>query len=124
MTKHLRGNQSGEDYLESILLLSEQTGFVHRVEIAKKLQVSQAAVNKAVKLLQQNEYVYEDGKHLYLTSTGKDYAQKIFERHCIIRKFIQSLGVSAKTAEDDACKMEHSISEETFLAIKAFVEKQ
>jgi len=124
MTRNLRGNQSGEDYLESILLLSEQTGFVHRVEIAKKMDVSQAAVNKAMKLLQQNGYVYEDGKHLYLTETGKTYAQKIFDRHCIIRAFIQSMGVSAKTAEEDACRMEHLISEETFLAMKKNLEKE
>ncbi len=118
MTRNLRGNQSEEDYLESVLLLSEQTGFVHRVEIAKKMDVSQAAVNKAMKLLQQDGYVYEDGKHLYLTETGKEYAQKIFERHCIIRDFIESMGVSPSTAEEDACRMEHLISEETFSAMK------
>lgn len=118
MTRNLRGNQSEEDYLESVLLLSEQTGFVHRVEIAKKMEVSQAAVNKAMKLLQQDGYVYEDGKHLYLTETGKAYAQKIFEKHCIIRDFIESMGVSPLVAEEDACRMEHLISEETFLAMK------
>lgn len=124
MNRNLRGNQSGEDYLESVLLLSEQTGFVHRVEIANKMGVSQAAVNKAMKLLQQNGYVYEDGKHLYLTETGKAYAKKIFERHCIIQKFIQTLGVSPAVAEADACKMEHAISEETFTAMKNFLEKR
>ena len=62
-----KSNQSEEDYLESILLLSGQLPFVHRIEVAKKLGVSQAAVNKAVKLLCEKNYVYEDGKHLYLT---------------------------------------------------------
>lgn len=69
-----KSNQSEEDYLESILLLSGQLPFVHRIEVAKKLGVSQAAVNKAVKLLCEKNYVYEDGKHLYLTEEGKVYA--------------------------------------------------
>ena len=115
MTKN---NQSEQDYLESILLLSEETGYVHSVEIAKRMNVSGAAVNKAVKLLQGNGYVYEDGKHLYLTEKGKTYAKEIFEKHCIIREFIESMGVSPAIAEEDACRMEHLISEETFLAMK------
>jgi Mn-dependent DtxR family transcriptional regulator len=73
--------------LESILLLTEGEGFVHRIEIAKKMGVSQAAVNKAVKLLQEKNYVYEDGKHLYLTEEGKAHALAVFERHCILREF-------------------------------------
>ena len=63
----VKSNQSEEDYLESILLLSGEVPFVHRIEVAKRMGVSQAAVNKAVKLLCERNYVYEDGKHLYLT---------------------------------------------------------
>jgi Mn-dependent DtxR family transcriptional regulator len=70
--------QSEQDYLESILLLSEERGFVHRVEVANKMNVSQAAVNKAMKLLQEKGYLYEDGKHLFLTEQGETYAREIF----------------------------------------------
>ena len=118
MSEQKKHNQSAEDYLESILTLSQANPLVHRIDVAKKLGVSGAAVNKAVKILLQKEYVYEEGKHLYLTTQGKAYAEEIFERHCILRAFLQKLGVSASTAEEDACQMEHVISQETYLAIK------
>ena len=69
----VKSNQSEEDYLESILLLSGKVPFVHRIEVAKRMGVSQAAVNKAVKLLCERNYVYEDGKHLYLTEEGREF---------------------------------------------------
>ena len=81
MNKTNKNNQSGEDYLETIYLLSEQLGIVHRIDVAKKLGVSGAAVNKAVNILLEKEYVYEDGKHLFLTEQGKAYARKIYEKH-------------------------------------------
>ena len=115
--------QSEQDYLESILLLSAESGFVHRIEIAKRLEVSGAAVNKAVKLLQEKGYIYEDGKHLYLTDSGKQYATEIFEKHCILREFFLSLGVSNDAAEQDACNFEHLVSEETFNAMKKSLKK-
>ncbi len=113
-----RHNQSAEDYLESILTLSGEQSVVHRIDVAKKLGVSQAAVNKAVKLLFEKGFVYEDGKHLYLTEEGKKYAESVYERHCIIRDFLLQNGVSAKSAEEDACHLEHLVSEETFLMMK------
>lgn len=75
----VKSNESEEDYLESILLLSEKLPYVHRIEVAKKIGVSQAAVNKAVKLLCERGYVYEDGKHLYLTEEGRDYASSVYQ---------------------------------------------
>ena len=117
-------NQSAEDYLESILTLSRQQATVHRIDVAKKMNVSQAAVNKAVKLLCEKQYVYEDGKHLYLTEQGKVYAEAVFEKHCIIRAFLMRNGVSPATAEEDACRLEHLISEETFAMMKNVVENQ
>ncbi len=109
-----RYNQSEQDYLETLLtLLSEQTA-VHRIDVAKKMNVSQAAVNKAMKLLAEKEYIYEDGKHLYLTPAGKAYAEQVYEKHCILRDFLIYLGVSPARAEEDACHMEHIVSEETF----------
>ena len=116
-------NQSAEDYLESLLMLSRESEIVHRIDVAKRMGVSQAAVNKAVKLLCEKEYVYEDGKHLYLTQKGKAYAEAVYERHCIIREYLIACGVSPSAAEEDACNMEHVISEETFTMMKKALKK-
>ncbi len=121
MNAYVKYNQSAEDYLESILTLSEGQSVVHRIDIAKRMGVSQPAVNKAVKLLCEKEYVYEDGKHLYLTEEGRKYAEAVYEKHCIIRDFLLKNGISAKTAEEDACRLEHIISEETFEMMKKSV---
>ena len=118
MNTQVKHNQSAEDYLESILTLSKEGAVVHRIDVAKRMGVSQAAVNKAVKLLCEKEYVYEDGKHLYLTEKGKACAEAVYERHCIIRDYLVARGVSLATAEEDACNMEHVISDETFQMMK------
>ena len=118
MNIHVKNHQSEEDYLESILMLSRRQEVVHRIDVAKRMGVSQAAVNKAVKLLCEKEYVYEDGKHLYLSEQGKAYAEGVYEKHCIIRDFLMQNGVSAAAAEEDACRMEHLISDETFAMMK------
>lgn len=119
-----RNNQSEEDYLESILVLSGEVPYVHRIEVAKKLGVSQAAVNKAVKLLCEKNYVYEDGKHLYLTEEGKAYASEVYEKHCIIRDFLVLFGVSPAAAEEDACRLEHLVGDESFEMMKKHVERK
>lgn len=116
-------HQSEQDYLETILEISQEEKIVHRIDIAKRLSVSQAAVNKAVKNLCEKGYVYEDGKHLYLSETGLTYAQAVYEKHCIIREFLIKNGVSATTAEEDACKLEHLVSEETFEMMKKSVDR-
>ena len=118
MNTHVKNHQSEEDYLESILMLSRQQAVVHRIDVAKRMGVSQAAVNKAVKLLCEKEYVYEDGKHLYLSEQGKAYAEAVYEKHCIIRNFLMQNGVSAAAAEEDACRMEHLLSDETFAMMR------
>ena len=123
MNTYAKYNQSAEDYLESILTISRHQEVVHRIDVAKRMQVSQAAVNKAVKLLCEKEYVYEDGKHLYLTEQGRAYAESVFEKHCIIRDFLIQNGVSSSTAEEDACRLEHLISEETFSMMKTKINK-
>ena len=124
MNTYAKYNQSAEDYLESILNISKTQEVVHRIDVAKRMEVSQAAVNKAVKLLCEKEYVYEDGKHLYLTENGLRYAQAVYEKHCVIREFLTSLGVSPANAEEDACHMEHLVSDETVSAMKAFLAKK
>lgn len=123
MNTYAKYNQSEEDYLESILTISKAQDVVHRIDVAKRMEVSQAAVNKAVKLLCEKGYVYEDGKHLYLTPTGKEYAEAVYEKHCIIREYLEKNGVSPATAEEDACRMEHLLSDETFQMMKKFVGK-
>ncbi len=119
MNVYAKYHQSKEDYLESILLLSKRQDAVHRVDIARDLGVSEAAVNKAVKSLIENGYLIEKGKHLQLTKEGEAYASKVFEKHCIIKEFLLSLGVSERVAEEDACHTEHLFSEETVSAMKA-----
>ncbi|MBR2442067.1 MAG: metal-dependent transcriptional regulator [Clostridia bacterium] len=124
MNTYAKYNQSGEDYLESILMLAKEYSVVHRIDVAKRMGVSQAAVNKAVKLLVEKGYVYEEGKHLYLTQEGKAYAESVYEKHCIIREYLQHCGVGAAAAEEDACRMEHLISNETFFMMKQAIGKE
>ena len=116
-------SKASEDYLESILMLAREGKVVHRIDVAKRMGVSGAAVNKAMKILVEKGYVYEDGKHLYLTAQGKSYAEGVYEKHCIIRDFLMRLGVPATVAQEDACHLEHLVSQQTFLAMKAFIEK-
>ena len=118
---NVKHNQSEQDYLESILNIAREQPVVHRIDVAKRMNVSQAAVNKAVKLLTEKGYVYEDGKHLYLSPAGKTYAEAVYEKHCILRDFLERLGVSAPRAEEDACNMEHVVSDETFEKMKKFL---
>ena len=104
-------------------MISRETPVVHRIDVAKRMGVSQAAVNKAIKLLLEKEYVYEDGKQLFLTQSGKLYAEQVYETHCTVREFLQAIGVAPAQAEEDACKMEHLVSKETVDAFRAFLKK-
>lgn len=117
----MKKNKSTEDYLECILLLSRESEFVHRVDVARRVGVSQPAVQKAVKILQSQGFVECDGLHIHLTQKGEEYAARVYDRHCTLKSFLQLLGVNHLDAEADACEMEHVISEATFGAIKNFV---
>ena len=116
-------NQSSEDYLECILLLSRETPFVHRVDVARKIGVSQPAVQKAIKILTASGFVECDGMHIFLTRKGENYANQVYERHCTVRDFLILHGVNALDADEDACEMEHVISPATFEMMKNFVEQ-
>ena len=118
----MKHNQSAEDYLECILLLSRETQFVHRVDVARKIGVSQPAVQKAVRILTESGYIECDGMHIYLTSKGEEYAIEIFDRHCTIREFLTLHGVNEKDADDDACELEHVLSPATFEMMKEYVQ--
>ena len=118
----MKRSRSTEDYLECILLLSRESEYVHRVDVARKIGVSQPAVQKAVKILQSENYVECDGLHIYLTAKGEAYALEIYGRHCLIREFLTLHGVEYDVADADACELEHVVSDDTFHMMKNFVE--
>ena len=113
--------ESGEMYLETIYVLSKN-GVVRSLDVAEYMGFSKPSVSRAVGLLKQGGYLLMDKEgYLTLTESGLDVAKKIYERHTLLSKFLVRLGVDEKTAAEDACKMEHIISDESFLAIKQHV---
>ena len=114
--------ESGEMYLETILVLSRRLNKVRSVDVAEEMGYSKPSVSRAVGILKKNGYIIMDGcGHLYLSDEGRSVAEKTFERHRVLTKVFTKLGVSAGIAAEDACKIEHVISDETFAAIKRFV---
>ncbi len=112
-------HQSGEMYLETILILSKKLEYVRSIDIVDYMGYSKPSVSRAVGLLKKGGFIsVEDNGHITLTETGKAHADKIFEKHRILTSVLTSIGVSSETASDDACKIEHVISDETFEAIK------
>lgn len=111
--------ESGENYLETILILQERNGIARAVDIANELNFSRASVSRAMSLLKSSGYI-EIGNinQIILTEIGREIAEKIYEKHCILKDFLISIGVSKETATEEACKMEHIISDETFECIK------
>ena len=113
--------ESGEMYLETILVLSRRLNKVRSVDVAEEMGYSKLSVSRAVGILKKNGYIIMDGSgHLYLTDEGRSVAEKTFERHRVLTKVFTKLGVSAGIAAEDACKIEHVISDETFEAIKKY----
>ncbi len=116
--------ESGEMYLESIYVLSKKGGVVRSLDIAEYMGFSKPSVSRAIGLLKEGQYVTSDGDgHLSLTDAGLEVAKKIYERHTLLAEFLIRLGVDSQTASDDACKIEHHISDRSFEAIKTFAEK-
>ena len=118
-------HQSGEDYLEAILVLKERNGSVRSIDVAQHLGFSKPSISRAVSILRTSGYitVEKDGR-LELTEVGGQVAQDIYERHQLLTSWLVRLGVPPETAEEDACKIEHDISSETFRCLKAHVEKE
>ena len=115
--------ESGEMYLETVYVLSKN-GVVRSLDVAEYMGFSKPSVSRAVGLLKQGGYLLMDkDRYLTLTESGVDVAKKIYERHTLLSKFLVRLGVDEKTATEDACKMEHDISDESFLAIKEHVRR-
>ncbi len=116
-------HESGEDYLETILILHKRTGYVRSIDIATELGYSKPSVSRAMGILKTNGFitVAADGQIL-LTEKGMARAHSIYDRHLVLTEFLNHvLGVDEQTAEDDACKIEHIISEQTFEKIKHLV---
>ena len=116
---------SGEDYLEAILVLQKKSGIVRSVDLARHMGFSKPSISHAVGVLKNGGFltVDEDG-YLHLTEDGREVAEKIYERHQFFTEQLVAVGVDRETAERDACRIEHAISEETFQKLKASVEKQ
>ena len=111
--------ESAENYLETILILKNKNGAVRSIDIANELGFSKPRVSVAMKNLRENGYIEVDSSgYITLLDSGRRIAEKIYERHTTLSKWLVSLGVDAKTAAEDACRIEHIISSESFEAIK------
>ena len=114
--------ESGEMYLESIYVLSRKGGNVRSIDISEYMGYSKPSVSRAVSLLKSGGYIVMDKDNfISLTESGLEIAEKIYERHTVLTAMLVRMGVSEATASEDACRMEHAISDETFEAIKAHI---
>ena len=121
---NLKIQESAENYLETVLVLSKRNPEVRSIDVATELGFSKPSVSVAMKNLRENGYVVINKEgHIFLTDAGREIAEMIYERHTLLSTWLISLGVSPETAAEDACRMEHVISKESFSAIKEHVEK-
>ena len=110
---------SGEDYLETILVLQKKRGMVRSVDVARHMEVSKPSVCHAVATLRDGGFLTMDEDYfLHLTDMGREVAEKIYERHRVLTLWLTRIGVSRECAAEDACRIEHVISDESFLALK------
>ena len=111
--------ESGEMYLETILILSQQKNFVRAIDVGEYMGFSKPSVSRAVGLLRSGGFItVGEGGGISLTDSGREIAEKIYERHQFLTRFLTDIGVSPDVAAEDACRMEHVISDESFAAIK------
>ena len=116
----MRIQESGEMYLETILILSKEKKYVRSIDVCEYMGYSKPSISRAVSLLRNSGYVdMDDRGYLSLTDAGRAIAEKIYERHQVLSKVLRSLGVDDKAAAEDACRIEHVISDASFQAIKA-----
>lgn len=120
----MRNNKSSEDYLETILLLSKKLPVVRSVDIAVELNFSKPSVSVAMKHLRENGCIeVNQAGFITLTDKGMQIATGVYERHTVLSDWLISLGVNPETAKEDACEMEHQISDESFQAMKKFIQQ-
>lgn len=118
----MQNSESAENYLETILILSKKLPVVRSVDIANELGFKKSSVSIAMKnLREKNHITVTDAGFIYLTDSGKEIAEMIFERHEMISKFLAKLGVPEEIATEDACRIEHVISAESFAALKKHI---
>ena len=111
--------ESGEMYLESILMLQRQGKSVRSIDIVDYMGYSKPSVSRAVGLLKAGQYIdVDDGGYITLTDAGREVAERIYERHTVLTELLRRIGVDETTAAEDACRMQHIISESTFQALK------
>lgn len=114
--------ESAENYLEAILILHQKNGQVRSIDIVNHLEFSKPSVSVAMKNLRENGYIEMDASgYITLTDEGKKIAETMYERHTFLSRWLMELGVNEKTAAEDACRMEHTMSSESFEAIKQFI---
>lgn len=117
-------HESGEDYLESILVLEQRKGKVRSIDVANDLKVTKPSVSRAIHILETDGYIQiDESSLLHLTQEGRKIAEKIYERHQVFTRLLKSIGVDEKIAAEDACRIEHAVSEESFAALKKFIEE-
>lgn len=115
--------KSNEDYLEAILILEKKENVIRSIDIAKMLNISRPGVNQAMNVLKELKLIIKDDySDIKLTELGREIAEKVYEKHILIKKFLLKIGVSDETAENDCCKIEHVISDETFNCLKKYFE--
>ena len=118
----MRLHESGEMYLETILILSQKQNMVRSIDVAEDMGFSKPAVSRAMAKLKADKYILIDSEgNIALTESGRQIAEKIYERHTMLTRFLIRLGVDEETAAADACKIEHDMSDKTFDAIKNHV---
>lgn len=116
--------ESAENYMETILVLKKQNGYVRAVDIANTLDFTKPSVSVAMKNLRENGYITIDGgNHIELTPKGLEIAERTYKRHILITKVLVSMGIDQEIASADACKIEHIVSQETIDAMEKFLEK-
>ncbi|MBR5126440.1 MAG: metal-dependent transcriptional regulator [Oscillospiraceae bacterium] len=116
-------HESGEMYLEAIHVLSKERGFVRSVDVSEYLGYSKPSVSRAMGILRSGEYIRMDKDDgIVLTEKGLEIAEKIYARHTLLTRVLIHIGVSPETAAEDACKLEHAISDESFEALKQYAE--
>ena len=121
----LKIQESAENYLEAILKLNKERPEVHAIDIAAYLEFSKPSVSIAMKKLREAGYILVDEYgHITLTETGNEIAERIYERHTFLVQWLKSLGVPSEIASEDACRMEHVLSNESFEAIRNFVSQR
>jgi len=121
----LRIQESAENYLETILVLRKRLGLVRSIDIVNELEFSKPSVSIAMKNLRENGYIIMDNDgHITLTESGQEIAESMFERHTLFSNYLIALGVDEKTAVEDACRIEHVISQQSFEKVREHLSKK